>query len=92
MKTKTIRPPSLKHKQDSTTDWLKLSSSFCALAGGIILASNTKSSGYGFIFLALSSSQMLLSSLRVKDASLIVYSASVLIFVDSWGIYNWLLS
>ncbi len=91
MKTKTIKPPTPKPKQYPTTDFLKLASSFCALAGGVILASNTESSGYGFIFWALSSSQMLLASILEKDTSLIAYSASLLIFVDSLGIYNWLL-
>lgn len=38
---------------------LKISSSSCAVVGGIILAVNLYVSRYGFIFLALSSSQLL---------------------------------
>lgn len=91
MKIKTIKPKIKKNNKYSIAKYLKLSSSFCALLGGIILASNTSSSGYGFILLALSSSQMLLSSIILYDKTLIAYSASLFIFVDSFGIYKWLL-
>lgn len=43
---------------------LKLSSIACALTGGILLASNTPMSGYGFVSLTLSSGQLLLTSLQ----------------------------
>ena len=91
MNIASIKPLTRKPKKYPLTDFFKFSSSFCAVVGGIILASNTESSGYGFIFLAMSSSQMLLSSIIVRDKSLIAYSASLLFFVDSLGIYNWLL-
>ena len=91
MKIKTIKPKVKKTKKTNIAKLLKLSSSFFALLGGSILASNTDSSGYGFILLALSSSQMLLSSIILKDKTLITYSASLFIFVDSFGIYKWLL-
>lgn len=91
MKIKTIKPKVKKQKKTNIANFLKLSSSFCALLGGILLASNTESSGYGFILLALSSSQMLLSSIIINDKTLIAYSASLFIFVDSFGIYKWLL-
>ena len=82
-----------KRKKDcNIAKFFKWSSSICALAGGIILASNTDLSKYGFIFLALSSSQMLLASIKMQDKSLIVYSVSLFIFVDSFGIYRWLLN
>ncbi len=71
---------------------LKLSSSSCALTGGILLASNTAMSGYGFVFLALSSGQLLLASLQDRDSSMIFYAASLFIFVDCLGVYRWLLS
>jgi hypothetical protein len=71
---------------------LKISSSFFALLGGILLASNTKMSGYGFIFLAMSSGQMLIASLQSQDKIMILYSASVFTFVDCLGVYRWLLS
>ena len=70
---------------------LKWSSSAFALAGGVLLASNTELSKYGFIFLAFSSGQMLLASLQIQDISMVVYSASLFIFVDLMGIYRWLL-
>jgi hypothetical protein len=71
---------------------LKLFSAFCAVAGGILLASNTAVSGYGFIFFAFSSSQLLVASLQEKDNRMIFYSASLFIFVDCPGIYRWILS
>jgi hypothetical protein len=82
----------LKSKKYQLSEKLKLSSSFFALIGGILLASNTKISGYGFIFLAMSSSQMLIASWQITDKTMILYSASVFIFVDCLGVYRWLLS
>jgi hypothetical protein len=74
------------------TDRLKLISSAFAIAGGIILASNTSISGYGFIFLATSSSLMLLSSIIIRDRIMILYAASLLCCVDCLGIYRWVIS
>ncbi|MBE9232398.1 hypothetical protein IQ231_12105 [Cuspidothrix issatschenkoi LEGE 03284] len=71
---------------------LKLSSSLCALCGGVLLASKTIISGYGFIFLAMSSSQLLVASILLKDKVMILYAASVFIFVDCFGLYRWLLN
>jgi hypothetical protein len=70
----------------------KLSSSSCALTGGILLASNTPMSGYGFIFLALSSGQLLLASLQDRDNSMIFYAMSLFVFVDCLGVYRWVLT
>ena len=71
---------------------LRYSSTVFALAGGIILASNiAEISKYGFIFLALSSFQMLVSSISIKDQSMLIYSGSLFIFVDCLGIYRWVL-
>jgi hypothetical protein len=50
-----------------------------ALLGGILLASKIPTSGYGFIFLALSSSQMLISSALRLDRVMLCYSASLFI-------------
>jgi hypothetical protein len=75
----------------SLVKFLHYSSSACAVAGGTILASNTEISGYGFILLALSSGQMLISSLLAQNKRLIIYSASLFIFVDCLGIYRWVL-
>lgn len=71
---------------------LKYSSIFCALLGGILLASNVNTSGYGFIFLALSSGQLFLASLKNKDTSTVLYAASVFLFVDCLGVYRWVLN
>lgn len=71
---------------------LKWSSSTCAIVGGVLLAAKVDLSGYGFIFLALSSSQMLLASILSKDQSMIFYSASLFLFVDCLGVYRWVLS
>jgi hypothetical protein len=69
----------------------RFSSSAFALTGGVLLASNTPLSPYGFILLAFSSGQMLLASLQDKDIELITYSASLFIFVDCLGVYRWVL-
>lgn len=70
----------------------KYSSIFCALLGGILLASNIPTSGYGFIFLALSSGQLLLASLQDRDMTTILYAAAVFVFVDCLGVYRWILN
>jgi hypothetical protein len=75
-----------------TVQALRWSGSFFAVLGGILLASNTHISGYGFVLLAMSSSQMLLSSYLLGDQVMMVYSGSVFIFVDCFGVYRWLLT
>jgi hypothetical protein len=78
--------------EDRLAKTLQLTSSACAVAGGVMLAANlSEVSKYGFIFLALSSSQMLVASLRTKNMSMIIYSASLFFFVDCLGIYRWIL-
>lgn len=71
---------------------IRWSSCTCATTGGIILASNTELSGFGFILLALSSGQMLLSSLILGDKFVACYSGLVFVFVDCFGVYRWLLT
>ncbi|MEH2184315.1 hypothetical protein [Nostoc sp.] len=71
---------------------LKLSSSSCIMAGGILLASNTSISGYGFLGLALSSSQLLIASLLERNHTMAFYTASLFFFVDCLGVYRWLLT
>ena len=71
---------------------LKISSSCFAIVGGILLALKLNISGYGFLFLATSSFQMLLSNILLKDKSMIFYAASIFLFVDCLGIYRWLLA
>lgn len=70
---------------------LRFSSIVFAVSGGVILSSNTPISKYSFILLALSSSQIFMASCLSNDKSLMVYSASLFIFVDCFGIYRWLL-
>jgi hypothetical protein len=78
--------------EDRLAKTLKLTSSACAVAGGVMLAANLPDiSRYGFLFLALSSSQMLIASLRTKDTPMIIYSGSLFCFVDCLGIYRWIL-
>ncbi len=72
--------------------FLRYSSSLCALVGGVLLALKLEISGYGFIFLAMSSSQLLFVSLREQDFSMIVYAGSVFLFVDCFGVYRWLIA
>jgi hypothetical protein len=71
--------------------YLQISGSICAVFGGFILANKTPVSGYGFIFLAASSCQLLVSSILEKNLSLGLYSGAVFFFVDLYGVYNWLL-
>lgn len=78
--------------KQSFVNVLKMSSSLFAVFGGVILALKLDISGYGFLFLAMSSSQMLLASILLHDKSMIFYSASVFVFVDSLGVYKWLLT
>ncbi len=83
--------PPQQHRSSLATK-LQWSSSVCAVIGGVMLASNTRISGYGFIFLALSSSQLLAASIKTKNRSLTVYAGAVFLFVDCFGIYNWLIN
>jgi hypothetical protein len=77
--------------QSSLAKILQASSSACAVTGGIMLASNTNISSYGFFFLALSSGQMLLSSVLMRNTSMMIYAGSLFVFVDCFGIYRWVL-
>jgi hypothetical protein len=77
--------------ENKFTNIIKLSSSIFAIAGGVILASNTGVSSYGFVLLALSSSQMLLANLLLNNKSMIFYAASLFFFVDCLGIYHWII-
>ncbi len=77
--------------EDRLAKTLKLTSSACAVTGGVMLAANLPDvSKYGFIFLALSSSQMGIASLRTKDMPMIIYSGSLFLFVDCLGVYRWI--
>ena len=79
-------------KKQNWAENFKWSSSFCAVIGGFVLALNLAISSYGFILLAASSSQLLISSLLKKDKSLIFYSGSIFFCVDLLGIYRWILN
>lgn len=72
--------------------YLKYVSCLFAILGGILLASNTELSGYGFLYLAISSSHMLAASCLANDKTMICYSASVFLCVDCLGVYRWLLA
>lgn len=73
---------SKRHYLKRISKLLKVSSSIFALIGGILLASKTNNSEFGFLFLGFSSSQLLLASITVWDEMMILYSASVFLFVD----------
>ena len=68
-----------------------LSAIFCII-GGILLSSNNRDSGYGFIFLAVSSGTLLIASLLQRDKIMIFYSAMLFLCVDLRGIYFWLIA
>jgi hypothetical protein len=86
--TTTYPTASPQHSLAAKIQW---SSSVCAVAGGVMLASHTEISGYGFIPLALSSGQLLAASLLTQNRSLTVYAGAVFLFVDCFGIYSWLI-
>ncbi len=73
------------------TSRMKLSSSALAILGGVMLASNTNVSSYGFVFLAISSCVMLMANFLLGNRSMIVYAGSLFLFVDCLGIYRWVL-
>lgn len=75
-----------------SVSWLKWSSCFFAILGGTLLASKVPISGYGFAFLAMSSSQMTMAGWLTKDKSTVCYSGSLFLFVDCLGVYRWLLA
>ena len=79
-------------RKSSSAQLLKVSSSICAVVGGIMLAAKLNISSYGFLLLALSSSQLLISSIQTKDNLMILYSGSIFLFVDCLGVYRWLLT
>ncbi len=82
-----------KHKSKlPISSTLKTSSSLCALCGAILLACKTIISRYGFIFLAISSSRLLVASILLKDKIMIFYAGCIFIFVDCLGVYRWLLN
>jgi hypothetical protein len=76
----------------SSVQLLKISSSVCAVIGGVMLAAKLSISSYGFLFLALSSSQLLIASILSKDYLMVCYSGSIFIFVDCLGVYRWLIA
>ncbi|WP_373539853.1 hypothetical protein [Chamaesiphon sp.] len=78
-------------QQERLAKILKWSSSACAIAGGVLLASNISISGFGFIGLATSSFQMLLASCLLADKTMVVYSGALFIFVDCLGVFRWLI-
>jgi CheY-like chemotaxis protein len=80
------------HQKERLAKILKWSSSSCAIAGGILLASNISISGFGFLGLAASSFQMLLASFLLADKTMIVYSGALFVFVDCLGVFRWLIA
>ena len=77
--------------ENKLTKNLQLVSSALAITGGVMLASKTDVSSYGFIFLALSSSSMLLTNTLLNNRTMIIYAGSLFIFVDCLGIYRWII-
>jgi hypothetical protein len=77
---------------DKLAKTLQLTSSACTICGGILLAANLANiSKYGFLILAVSSAQLLVSSLLTKNSGMIIYSGSLFLFVDCLGVYRWII-
>ncbi len=83
-------PPRRRFDRVSVIQFLKWSSCVCTVVGGVLLASKTNLSPYGFLFLAMGSSQMVATTYLMRDRALFVYSVCVFLFVDCFGIYRWL--
>lgn len=71
---------------------LKISASICAIGGGVMLASNSNLSPYGFLPLAAGSFQWLFASILERKWTLAFNFGSIFFFVDLLGIYRWLLN
>jgi hypothetical protein len=83
-------PPRRRFDRVWLIQFLKWSSCVCTVLGGVLLASKTNLSPYGFLFLAMGSSQMVATTYLMRDRALFVYSVCVFLFVDCFGIYRWL--
>ncbi len=83
-------PPRRRFNRIWVIQFLKWSSCVCTVVGGVLLASKTNLSPYGFLFLAMGSSQMVATTYLMRDRALFVYSVCVFLFVDCFGIYRWL--
>lgn len=70
---------------------LKIFSIFFSGMGGILLALNVAISPYGFVFMALSSLSILISSVLEKDRLMIFYGATLFLGVDLLGVYRWII-
>ena len=87
-------------RKNFSAQLVKISSSICAVIGGIMLAAKLHISSHGFLFflkdtashIALSSSQILISSIQNQDNLMMFYSGSIFLFVDCLGVYRWLLT
>jgi hypothetical protein len=84
------RPAQRRFNRIWLIQFLKWSSCVCTVVGGVLLASKTNLSPYGFLFLAMGSSQMVATTYLMRDRALFVYSVCVFLFVDCFGIYRWL--
>jgi hypothetical protein len=84
------KPSRRRFDRVSVIQFLKWSSCVCTVVGGVLLASKTNLSPYGFLFLAMGSSQMVATTYLMRDRALFVYSVCVFLFVDCFGIYRWL--
>lgn len=69
---------------------LKFSSLFCLMTGGIMVASKSKVTSYGFIFLALSSSQATIASYLLSDRWNFFIFGTTFLIVDLFGVLRWI--
>jgi hypothetical protein len=81
----------LEMPENRYTSRLKMASSTFAILGGVMLASRTSISSYGFIFLAISSFLMLAANFLLGNRSMIIYAGSLFLFVDCLGIFRWVI-
>jgi hypothetical protein len=88
--TTTPIAPARRFTKRQVSQFLTWSSCVCTVLGGGLLASKTLLSPYGFLLLAMGSSQMVGATYLIRDRALFCYSVCVFLFVDCFGIYRWL--
>lgn len=70
---------------------VKIFGTICLIVGGLLVASNTSISKFGFLFLASSSSSMALACFLAAEQWNGRFFVLTFLVVDCFGIFNWLI-
>lgn len=82
---------SVRRRQAQISKKIKIFGTTCLVLGGLLVASNTSISKYGFLFLASSSSSMALASFLSAEQWNGRFFVLTFLIVDCFGIFNWLI-